>query len=87
MKNSDEEDLVKFTIAGYVLGFFIISLFLFDNSPLVNSHNLFPFYTSAPLLICIFLLGYTFNKSLVKVISKEEKEAVEEDNDNETITL
>lgn len=94
IKNSDESDFNKFTIAGYVLGFLVISLFLLDYRPLVNSDRLFPLYTSAPLLIVLFLLGYVFNKSLegqVEVV-KEEKgaptfEENREENDNETIAL
>ena len=76
------------------MGYFVIALFLLDTEPLVNSYTLSPFYTSAPLLICLFLLGYTFNKSLVK--KPEVKEPVEdtidtivheEVEDNETIAL
>lgn len=72
---SQEEDVTKYTISGYVLGFLIISLLLLDVRPLVNSDRLFPFFMSAPLLIVIFLISYVFNKTLS--LPKKEK-AVEE---------
>ena len=71
----------------------MIALFLLDTEPQVNSYLLSPFYTSAPLLICLFLLGYTFNKSLVikeqPKVEKNENETIEtkEVKDDETITL
>ena len=73
----NEEDSVKYTIAGYVLGFLVISLLLLDVRPLVNSDRLFPFFTSAPLLIVIFLLSYTFNRSLTLPAVKKNKKAEE----------
>ncbi len=82
LKYSEEEGLVKFTIAGYVLGFFVISLFLQDTRPLVNSSLLSPFYTSAPLLISLFLLGYVYNKTLSLNIKKEESSKEETSNEN-----
>lgn len=94
IKLSNDDDASKFSIAAYVLGYFVIALFLLDTEPMVNSYTLSPFYTSAPLLICLFLLGYTFNKSLVQ--KPEVKEPVEdtidtivheEVEDNETIAL
>ena len=74
--NSDDSDSSKFLISGYVLGFLIISLILFDNYPLVNSTKMSPFFTTTPLLICLFLLAYTFHKSMKKPapIVEEKKE-------------
>ena len=89
-----EDDSVKYTIAGYTLGFLAISILLLDVRPLVNSDSMFPFFICAPLLIVIFLLSYVFNKTLSlpkksKVVAQEqpveEKEEVIED--EETITL
>ena len=93
IKKGNDDDASKFTIAAYVLGYLVIALFLLDTEPQVNSYLLSPFYTSAPLLICLFLLGYTFNKSLVNKeqpkVEKNETEAIEnkEVKDDETITL
>ena len=83
LKHSDEEDLVKYTIVGYVFGFLIISLFLLETRPLVNASNLSPFYTCAPLLIVLFLLGYVFNKSLSAVPTKDTPSKEEEKNEDE----
>ncbi len=90
IKAGDDNDYVRYLIAAYILGYLVISLFLFDITPLVNSSKLSPFYTSAPLLICIFLLSYAFNQTLIegkesKLEKKEEeKEEIKED---ETIAL
>lgn len=88
--HSNDDDLSKYTIAGYVLGFFVIAIFLLDNRPLVNADRLFPIYTCAPTLICLYLLGYVFNKSLeaqeAKVEENKPEEIVEESNDEE-VTL
>ena len=89
-----EDDSVKFTIAGYILGFLVISTLLLDYRPLVNSDRMFPFFISAPLLIVLFLLGYVFNKTLtlpkkVKETKNEDnqEEVKEEGSEDETITL
>ena len=90
--NSEDEDADKFAIAGYVLGTLVISLLLFDVTPLVNSDAMFPFFTSGPVLIILFLLGYVFNKSNkieeVETPEKEEKEIkIMEENKDEEISL
>ncbi len=72
-KGTDDE-YVKFLIAGFVLGFLVIALFLYDNYPLINSESMAPIYTSAPLLICVFLLGYTFNHTLQLEANAKEKD-------------
>ena len=86
-----EEDYVKYLIAGYVLGFLVISLLFYDVTPLVYSNKLFPIYTSAPLLICVFLLIYVFNKTLSLPNAKKEEEKKEEpkveENDDEVLSL
>ena len=88
LKNDPEQDYLKYLLATYVLGFLIISLFLGDTTPLVNSDRLFPFFTNAPLLIVIFLLSYVFNKTLdYKKAEPKEKEEVKEEDDNETIKI
>ena len=78
LNKGTDEDYIKFTIAGIVLGFLVMALFLYDNYPLINSDNMAPIYTSAPLLVVIFFLGYAFNHTLqlepVKQEAKEEKE-------------
>lgn len=85
-----DDDLTKYTITGFVLGFLVISLICFDAYPLINSGKIFPFYTCAPLLIVLFLLGYTYNKTLDA--SKEKKasepvEEVKEETEDEIISL
>lgn len=94
LKGGEDEEMVRFQIAAYVLGFLIVGLFLLDTKPLVNSDLLTPFYTSAPLLITLFLLGYVFNKSLAVPSSKKAKkveepviEEIKEEDENETIAL
>ena len=86
-----EEDYVKYLIAGYVLGFLVISLLFYDVTPLVYSNKLFPIYTSAPLLICVFLLSYVFNKTLSLPNAKKEEEKKGEpkveENDDEVLSL
>lgn len=81
-----EDDSVKYTIAGYVLGFLVISTLLLDYRPLVNSDRMFPFFISAPLLIVIFLLSYVFNKTLAlpKKVKEVKTEAIEEETKEET---
>ena len=78
INSSDDLDSNKYLISGYVLGFFIISLILFDNYPLVNIDKMSPFFTTSPLLICLFLLGYTFNKSMDKPVTQVEEKKEEE---------
>ncbi len=89
-RGSDEE-YVRYLIAGYVLGFLVISLLLLDIRPLVNSNGyLSHFFTSSPLLITIFLLGYAYNKSLSIPSEKKEesnKEVKVEENDDEILSL
>ena len=79
LNKGTDDDYVKYLIAAFVLGFLVISLFLYDNYPLINSEAMVPFYTSAPLLICVFLLGYAFNHTLVLKQEQqfEEKEKTE----------
>lgn len=94
IKKCEDDDLIKFTMTGFILGFLVIAIFLQDPYPLVNSYKIFPFFTSAPLLIVLFLLGYMFNKTLTiqekqeadKVPAAEEKPEMEVD-DHETISL
>ena len=74
LNKGTDEDYVRFTIAGFVLGFLVISLLLFDAYPLIYSDSMLPFYTVAPLLICIFFLGYAFNNTLQLEPSAKEKE-------------
>ena len=88
-----EDDSVKYTIAGYTLGFLVISLLLLEVRPLVNSDRMFPFFISAPLLVVIFLLSYVFNKTLSlpkkvkEVVEEQPQEEVKEDDNHETITI
>ena len=93
-KGTDEE-YIRFLIAGFVLGFLVISLILFDAYPLIYSENMAPFYIVAPLLIVVFLLGYTFNHTLQlepvkKEIVPEEKADIEiqvEEASNDEISI
>ena len=91
VKLSEEDDADKYLIVGYVLGTLVVSLILLDITPLVNSDKLSPFFTSAPLLIVLFLLGYTFFKSMVKKEEKVEEPVIEEkkeeEKDEEVIAL
>ena len=88
-----EDDSVKYTIAGYTLGFLVISLLLLEVRPLVNSDRMFPFFISAPLLVVIFLLSYVFNKTLSlpkkakEVVEEQPQEEIKEDDNHETITI
>ena len=88
-----EDDSVKYTIAGYTLGFLVISLLLLEVRPLVNSDRMFPFFISAPLLVVIFLLSYVFNKTLSlpkkskEVVEEQPQEENKEDDNHETITI
>ncbi len=92
LKENEDDESDRYLIAGYVLGFLAVSLLLFSYRPLVNSDKLFPFFTSSPLLVAIFLLGYTFNRT-IKVKEEEPKPAeevkveVEEEKDEKVITL
>ena len=90
----EEENHVKYLITGYILGFLVISLLLFDVRPLVNSDALFPFFTGAPLLIAIFLLSYTYNRALTlpskkkkAVVNEKSEEKKEEKEDEEVLVL
>lgn len=74
LNKGTDEDYIRYTIAGVVLGFLVLALFLYNNYPLINSDNMAPIYTSAPLLVVIFFLGYTFNKTLESEPSKKEIE-------------
>ena len=87
-----EDNYIKYGIAGFVLGFLVMSLMTYNNYPLINYDSMSPFYTSAPLLVVIFLLSYTFNKSLLnkaeqKEEKKEEQTKEEETKDEEIISL
>lgn len=78
---SQDLDVNKYLIAGFVLGFFVLSLVLLDVYPLVNSINMSPFFISSPLLISLFLLGYTYHKSSEKVeevVSEPKEEKLDE---------
>ena len=85
VNNGDENDADKYLIVGYVLGTLALSLLLFNASPLVNSDQLSPFFTSSPLLIILFLLGYTSQKTVYKVeeVKPEIKEPVPEKKEEE----
>lgn len=84
--HGEDEEADRYQIAGYVLGFLFVSLILFDNYPLINANNLSPFFTSSPLIIVLFLLGYAFNK--VKPEIKEEKpQDNKEEEDDEIIKI
>lgn len=92
VKYSDENDADKYLIVGYVLGTLAISLLLFNASPLVNSDALSPFFTCSPLLIILFLLGYTSQRTVYLKQEKPEPvvnqdENKEEKNDEKVITL
>ena len=96
LNKGTDEDYVRFTIAGFVLGFLVISMLLFDAYPLIYSDNMLPFYTVSPLLICIFFLGYAFNNTLQLEPNAKEKELEikakeeikeEEVDDNEEISI
>ncbi|MDY4848645.1 MAG: hypothetical protein SO176_00060 [Bacilli bacterium] len=78
---SDDQLPYKMGIFGYVLGFLVISLLVYDNRPLINSSALSPIFTSSMMLITIFLLGFVFKKSQVadtkeNITSKVEKEEI-----------
>ena len=95
LNKGTDEDYIKYLIAGLVLGFLVISLILFDNYPLINSDSMAPFYTSAPLMLCIFFLGYTFNHTLQlnekphqePILELEKEDIVEEEKEDETISI
>ena len=90
LKENEDDEGTRFLIAGYVLGFLVVSLLLFSNRPLVNSDRLFPFFTLSPLLVAVFLLGYVFNRT-IKVKEEEpkpvEEEVKVEEEKDEIITL
>ena len=93
--SSIEDDGTRFTIGAFILGFFAVSLFSFDAYPLINSNKMFPFFTLAPLLVVLFLMGYVFNKTLMnkeeKVketsVSNEKEDQPREDDEDEIIAL
>lgn len=90
LKAEQDDPYIRCMITAYILGFLVISLFLYDATPLVNSDKMSPFFTSAPLLICLFLLSYVFNKTLntIKPASQEEKVVeIKEEQDDETLAL
>lgn len=89
---SNEETYIKTLVFTYVLGFLVISAMLCDTTPLINSNKVFPFFMSAPLLICLFLIGYCFYKSFETTEEKKvepvtEKEEKKEEEGNEVISL
>ncbi len=63
VRDSGDDPADKYAVIGFILVFLILSFFLYDNTPLAYSNLLVPIYTSAPMMIVIFLLGYTFNNS------------------------
>ena len=77
LNKGTDEDYIRFTIAGLVLGFLVISMILFDAYPLIYSEKMAPFYTVAPLLLCVFFLGYAFNHTLQLEPNKQEIELEE----------
>ena len=91
LNKGTDEDYIKFTIAGLVLGFLVISLLLYDNYPQINSESMAPIYTSAPMLLCLFYLGYTFNHTLQLGQKPEEEAPVdyipEEEGTNDEISI
>ena len=89
VKLSEEENADKYLIVGYVLGSLAVSLLLLDATPLVNSDMISPFFTCSPLLIVLFLLGYTFHKSTVDQVEEkvEEVKTQEVKQDEEVISL
>ncbi len=89
-----EENYIKFGIAGFTLGYLVMALMAYNNYPLINYDSMSPFYTSAPLLVVIFLLSYTFNKSLLCKQEEKKEETLseelpkeEENQDEEIISL
>ena len=86
-KKGEDELYLKLMVFAYVLGYLVIAIFLYDSTPLINSAQLFPFFISAPLLICLFLISYCFNKSFVlkeqvkpeKTVSLEKTKGDEQD--------
>ena len=94
LDKGNDEEYIRYLIAAYVLGFLVISLLLLDVAPLVNSDHLSPFFTSSSLLVTLFLLGYTYNKSLsiasvpaVKQEALEKKEEKKEEDYDEILSL
>lgn len=94
LNKGKDADYLKFLIAGFVLGFFVITFLLFDNDPLINYSTMMPIYMSAPLLISIFFIGYAFNHTLLLIKEKEpetikeaEEKPLEEDTSNEEISI
>ena len=94
IKDVKEDDYIKFGITGFVLGFLVMALMVYHNYPLINYDSMSPFYTAAPLLVVIFLLSYTFNKSLLckqeeiaEEKPSEELPKEEENQDEEIISL
>ena len=79
----EDQLYLKLMLFGYVLGFLVISLILYDATPLANSDQLFPFFISAPLLICLFLISYCFNKSFVLKEQVIENKNIAETNEKE----
>ena len=92
IKYVEEDEYIKYSITGYILGFLVLSLVLYDVTPLVNSDRMSPFFTSAPLLIALFLLSYTFNKTtainIKPVVEEKEPEVQEvEEEKDEVVSL
>lgn len=94
LNKGTDDDYIKYLIAGFILGSLVISLVLYDNYPLINSDKMAPFFTSAPLMVVIFLLGYVFNHTLMlkaepnEEVKEETKEIKEEEvKDEETISI
>ena len=79
---SKDEHYAKLLILGYVLGYFVMSTLLLDVTPMIYyDATIFPFFIFAPFLVCLYLMSYCFNKSLLEKEPKivEQKETVEKD--------
>lgn len=71
ISKDNDKDYIKYLIVGYILGFLVIACLLYDNYPLINSDKMVPFFTSAPLMIVLFLLSYAFNRTLLNNNDKD----------------
>ena len=95
LNKGTDADYLKFLIAGFVLGFLVITFLLYDNDPLINYSTMMPIYMSAPLLICFFLIGYAFNHTLLlnkepeaePVVVEEKEEKPLEEGSNDEISI
>lgn len=83
----EDKDEDKYLLVSYVLVFLFLSLVLLDPEPLINSAKLSPMFTSAPLLVTLFLLGYSFNKTIKESENKEAPIEKQEESEDEIINL